>query len=190
MLPRRTVLQSVLAGISWTGARARTAAQTPFGPAHRVRLLALADAVLPQDLGADGHRRAVDQFLSWVRDYRNGAERDHGYGVTAIRVLPASPAARYVADLDDLDRRAGGSFAAGPRADRQRWVTEAVEAAKVRDLPARPNGGHLATDLMSLYFRSAAANDRAYGRAIGREACRDLAGSDDRPRPLARDGGR
>jgi hypothetical protein len=190
MLPRRRVLQSVLTGIAWSGTRSRATAQPPFGSAHRARLLAVADAVLPQDLGADGHGRAVDQFLAWVRDYRTGAERDHGYGVTAIRVLPASPALRYVADLDDLDRRAGGAFAARPRAERQRLVTEAIEAASVRDLPPRPNGGHVATDLMGLYFRGAAANDRAYGRAIGREACRDLAGSDERPRPLPREGGR
>jgi hypothetical protein len=42
---------------------------------------------------------------------------------------------------------------------------------------------------MALYFRSAAANDRAYGRAIGREACRDLRGSEARPAPLSREGG-
>ena len=46
-------------------------------------------------------------------------------------------------------------------------------------------GGHLAADLMSHYFRSGAANDLAYRRAIGRDACRGLAGSDGRPTPLA-----
>jgi hypothetical protein len=184
------MLQSVLAGVAWSGARSTTAQSPAFGAPYRPRLIALADAVLPQEIGVEARGRAVDDFLSWVRDYRTGAERDHGYGVTALRVLPASPAGRYAADLDDLDRRAGGSFATRPLAERQQLVTEAIEAAKVGDLPGRPNGGHLATDLMALYFRSAAANDRAYGRAIGREACRDLRGSEARPAPLTREGGR
>lgn len=190
MLPRRRLLQSALAGFS-LGAARRAAAQAPFGDGDRPRLIALAAAVLPQDLGADGQARVVEQFLRWTRDYRAGAERDHGYGDTALRMLPASPAAQYPGQLADLDRRAGGAFVTLPHADRQRVVREAIAAANVRDLPARPTGGHVATDLMSLYFRSAAANDRAYGRAIGRGACRDLAGSEQRPAPLsATTGGR
>ena len=34
---------------------------------------------------------------------------------------------------------------------------------------------------MSHYFNSPAANDLAYRRAIGRDACRELSGSDERP---------
>ena len=63
-------------------------------------------------------------------------------------------------------------------------MTEAIAAAKIRDFPGRPNGGHVATDLMAHYFNSPAANDLAYGRAIGRGACRDLDGSDQRPAAL------
>jgi len=184
MLPRRRLLQSALAGLALGPAVRPTAAQTPFGEAHRPRLAALAAAVLPQEIGEDGHRRAVDLFLRWTGDYKAGADRDHGYGVTALRTLPASPAERYPAQLDDLDRRSGGRFSALPIADRQRVVREAIDAAGVRDLPGRPTGAHVATDLMSHYFRGAAANDRAYGRAIGRGACRTLKGSNARPAAL------
>jgi hypothetical protein len=184
IMQRRTMLQSALAVLAWRPSGRQASAQTGFGDAHRTRVAALAAAVLPQELGADGQRRAIDQFMSWVRDYRAGAERDHGYGVPAIRTTPASPAGNYLAQLDDLDRRAGGSFVAASLADRQRIATDAIAAANVRDLPGRPNGGHLATDLMSHYFNSPAANDLAYGRLIGRDACRDLKGSDARPAEL------
>lgn len=184
MMQRRTMLQTALAVLAWRPVGGKAAAQPGFGDADRARVVALAAAVLPQMLGADGHRLAADRFMTWVREYRVGAERDHGYGVPAIRTTPASPAVQYVAQLDDLDRRAGGSFAAAPLADRQRIATEAIAAANVRDLPGRPAGAHIATDLMSLYFNSPAANDLAYGRLIGRDACRDLQGSDARPAPL------
>lgn len=190
MIQRRTMLQSALAVVAWRPFAPKAAAQAPFGEAHLPRLVALAGAVLPQEIGAEGQRTAVDQFLRWVRDYRAGAERDHGYGVTAIRTTPASPAEKYVAALDDLDRRAGGTFATLTRAERQRVVVEAITAAGVRDLPARPNGGHVATDLMSHYFNSPPANDLAYGRLIGRDACRDLKGSDERPAALPQTTGR
>lgn len=184
-MQRRTLLHTALAVVAWRPFGRRVAAQAPFGEAHAARLVALAGAVLPQDIGAAGQRAAVDQFLLWVRDYRAGAERDHGYGVTGLRTAPPSPAARYVAELDDLDRRAGGAFATLALADRQRVVGEAIAAAGVKDLPGRPNGGHVATDVMSHYFNGPAANDLAYRRAIGRDACRDLAGSDERPAVLS-----
>ena len=190
MMQRRTMLQTALAVVAWRPFGDRAAAQAPFGDAHLPRLVALASAVLPHAIGAAGQRAAVDQFLRWVRDYRVGAERDHGYGVTGLRTAPASPAANYAAELDDLDRRAGGVFATLTPAERQRVVTEAITAASVRDLPGRPNGSHVATDLMSHYFNSPPANDLAYGRVIGRDACRALGGSDDRPPVLPRTTGR
>lgn len=190
MLQRRTMLQTALAVVAWRPFGQRAAAQAPFGDAHLPRLLALASAVLPQELGAAGQRAAVDQFLRWLRDYRAGAERDHGYGVTGLRTAPPSPAAKYAAELDDLDRRAGGTFAALAPAERRRVVADAITAAGVKELPGRPNGSHVATDVMSHYFNSPAANDLAYRRAIGRDACRDLAGSDQRPALLSPTTGR
>ena len=186
-MKRRTLIKSALGAMALRPGRA-VAAQAPFGDAHLARMRALADAVLPQAIGAEGRQRALTQFMAWVRDYRADADGDHGYGETRVRRMPPSPALKYPAQLDDLDRRAGGTFATRALADRQKAVTEAIVAANIRDFPGRPNGGHVATDLMAHYFNGPGANDVAYGRAIGRGACRDLAGSDQRPSELT--GGR
>jgi len=182
MIRRRALIQSALGAMALRPGRA--AAQPAFGDAHLGRMRALADAVLPQAIGEAGRQRALTQFMAWVRDYRADADGDHGYGHVGPRRLPPSPALKYPAQLDDLDRRAGGAFATRPVADRQRVVTEAIEAAAIRGFPGRPNGGHVATDLMAHYFNSPGANDLAYGRSILRGACRDLDGSDRRPAPL------
>ena len=183
MIHRRTLIQSALGAMALRPGRT-AAAQAPFGDAYLERMRALADVVLPQAIGDEGRERALTQFMSWVRDYRADADGDPGYGQTRVRRLPASPALQYPAQLDDLDCRAGGAFASRPLADRQRVVTEAIAAANIRDFPGRPNGGHVATDLMAHYFNSPGANDLAYGRNIGRGACRDLNGSDERPSEL------
>ncbi len=144
---RRTLLQSALAVLASGSSSPTVAAQaTSFGDAHLPRVAALAAVVLPQQLGADGQRRAVAEFMGWVRDYRVGAERDHGYGVPNLRTTGPSPAGQYPAQLDDLDRRAGGSFATAGAAAQHRAVAEAIAAADVRDLPGRPTGAHIATD--------------------------------------------
>jgi len=181
-MKRRTLMQSAL-GVVALRPRA-AAAQPAFGDTHLDRMRALADAVLPQALGEAGRAQALTQFMIWVRDYREGADGDHGYGHVGPRRLPPSPALKYPAQLDDLDRRAGGTFAAASVAERQRAVSAAIEAADVRNLPGRPNGGHVATDLMAHYFNSPGANDLAYGRRIMRGACRDLDGSEQRPTAL------
>jgi hypothetical protein len=181
---RRTVIQVMMGALTARPRYVRSAVQPPFGDTHRTRLLALAAAVLPTEIGDAGHAGAVDQFLRWVEDYRPGAEMDHGYGATRPRVTAPSPAAGYLAQLDDLDTRAGGSLAARTVSERQQAIAAALEAAKITALPRRPNGGHVAADLMAHYFRGAAANDLAYRRAIGRDACRGLAGSADRPAAL------
>lgn len=188
MMRRRTVIQVVMGALTARPWASTPLAQSAFGPPHRPRVLTLAAVVLPGELGAEGQGRAVDQFMRWVADYRAGAEMDHGYGHTRPRVTPASPEVKYVEHLDDLDRRAGGTLATRAPADQRRIVTEAIDAAQVRTLPGRPNGGHLATDLMAHYFGSAAANDFAYGRVIGRDACRDLTGSEARPAALTSGG--
>ncbi|MGE0815905.1 MAG: hypothetical protein AB7O28_12850 [Vicinamibacterales bacterium] len=191
MLPRRRLLQSALAGLAvGRPRRVESRAQAAFGDAHLPYVRALAAVVLPASLTAEGQAQASARFLQWLRDYRPGAERDPGYGVTALRSLPASPADRYPGQLADLDRRAGGDFLALTDTERHRVIVEAIDAAGIRDLPARPTGGHIATDLMAHYFRGAAANDAAYGRAIGRDACRGLQGSDARPPALGGPGAR
>lgn len=189
-MKRRTLLQflgSLTASLPW-----RVYAQTSLlGPTDEMRIRAVAEAVLPSEIGATGQDAAVKAFLTWVREYRANADTDHGYGFTRLRRTGPSPAAKYAAQLDALDtdaRTRGHSFADLPLADRRQLIEAAIAAANIERMPARPDGAHIATDLMSSYFRSIEANDVAYRARIGRDQCRGLNGSTERPAPLAQGG--
>ena len=172
------------AAAAWLRLSPASSAQAPdLSATDEARLLALAEVVLPAELGA-GRSAVVDDFVRWTRGYREGAEMDHGYGITHLRKTPAPPAARYPAQLAALDRAArarGASFDALDLESRRVLVEAAIAAARVERLPARPTGDHVATDLMAFYFQSPAANDLAYDAAIGRDQCRGLPGSSERP---------
>jgi hypothetical protein len=43
-------------------------------------LRSLAAVVLPSEIGAPGIATVAEYFERWVREYRPGAEMDHGYG--------------------------------------------------------------------------------------------------------------
>ena len=191
-MKRRTLLQLLGALAAALPRPGRLFAQSsPLGPSDEARIRAVADVVLPDEIGASGREAAVKSFLAWVRDYRADAEGDHGYGFTRPRRTGPSPAANYPAHLNALDdeaRKRGRSFVDLPLAERQGVVEAAIAAAKIERLPARPDGGHIATDLMALYFRSVDANDLCYRAKIGRDTCRGLNGSTDRPAPLTTGG--
>jgi len=144
--------------------------QSTFPGAHRDTLRALAVIVLPTSAPID---QIVDAFIRWVRDYRPGAEMDHGYGLTRLRSKPPSPASAY------LDQLAALPAPLDPAA-----VQSVLERARVTDLPRTPGTSHIAADLMAFYFRSSDANDLCYRAAIGRDQCRSLSGSDLPPAPL------
>jgi Gluconate 2-dehydrogenase subunit 3 len=153
-------------------------------------LVALAEVVLPAE---SDRKAALAAFAAWIANYKEGADTDHGYGVTRVRATGPSPARTYPAQIAALDAAARGagaaSFAAAPL-DRRRAIVEAAVAdAKIERLPARPTGGHIATDLMGHYFNSSAANDLCYRAAINRDACRGLAGSENPPGPRTSDFG-
>ena len=170
---------------------ARASAQTTLTPADEARVRSVAEVVLPQEIGGPGQDAAVAAFITWLRDYRAGADTDHGYGVTRLRRLPPSPAAKYPAQLDALDaaaRAQGRSFADLGREERRILVEAAITAAKIERLPSRPDGGHVATDLLGFFFNSVEANDLCYQAAIGRDQCRTLDGSSERPAPRPRGG--
>jgi hypothetical protein len=191
-MKRRTLLQLLGSLAAACPRPGRLLAQaSPLGPSDEARIRALADVVLPDELGPGGRDTAVQSFAAWVRDYRANAETDHGYGFTRLRRTGPSPAANYTAQLNALDdeaRKRGRSFVDLPRAERIEIVEAALAAAKIDRLPARPDGGHIATDLMALYFSSIEANDLCYRAKIGRDTCRALSGSGDRPAPLVAGG--
>ena len=131
----------------------------------------------------------TDRFQAWLRAYRPGAELDHGYGHTRLRVAGPSPSAGHAGQLAALERaaRAEGAVFAGLPPERQRaLLASALEEARVTDLPERPDGRHVAADLLAFFFQSSEAADLCYGVAIGRDTCRGLPGSEEAPPPLKR----
>jgi hypothetical protein len=151
-----------------------------------VLLAAIAEVVLPSE--AD-QKAAVTAFTAWTAGYKEGADTDHGYGTTRVRATGPSPARNYPAQIAALDAaaKAGGaaSFAAASLGQRRALVEAAIADAKIERLPARPSGGHIATDLMGHYFNSSAANNLCYRAAIDRDLCRGLPASVRKPPPLA-----
>lgn len=153
-------------------------AQTAGFPGEQGPVLgALASVVLPSELGAERIRVVAQSFERWVREYRPGAEMDHGYGFTRIRSKQASPAPAYLRQLESLRP----ALTTGDAVSRRHAVETALEEARIADLPRTPDGRHVAADLMSFYFRGSDANDLCYRAAIGRDQCRGLAGSDNPP---------
>lgn len=187
-MKRRTLLQLLLSLVAALPARFRLFAQTPsLSAADQSRIRAVADVVLPSEIGAERRVRVVTAFLQWLRDYRAGADMDHGYGFTRVRRTPPSPAAKYPAQLAWLDERAGTQGFANLSIEARRVILEeAIARAKIERLPGRPDGGHIATDVMAFYFNSVEANDLAYRASIGRDTCRSLQGSENRPEPIGR----
>jgi hypothetical protein len=163
------------------------AAVREFPPESLASLRRVARVVLPSELGARGADDQVERLARWVREYREGAELDHGYGRPRIRFAPASPVETYVKQIEALDaaaRAQGGPFERLSR-DAQRAIIDAsLEAAGVDALPPRPAGRHVVADLMAVYFRSTEANDAAYRAHIGRDTCRPITFIVNRPRSL------
>jgi hypothetical protein len=153
-------------------------------------LAPIAEVVLPSELGAEGRRNAVSAFVRWIRNYTEGADTDHGYGNTRIRSTGPSPARNYPSQLEALDAAAraqgAASFAAAGVDARRAILESALASAKIERLPGRPGGGHVAADLMGHFFNSSAGSDLCYRAAIGRDTCRGLPGSENRPAPLSR----
>ena len=186
---RRTWLETVaaLAGVLHLS-RIRAWAQAASFPQGQTEALrAIGEAVLPESLGVEARERVVTTFTVWLRDWKEGVDRDHGYGFTRIVRTGPSPAAHYVAQIEAIDaaaRARGVTFATAPVADRRAMLTAAIAKAKVDNLPGRPDGGHITTDLMAFFFGSTEANDLCYRAAIGKDTCRGLAESDQPPAPL------
>jgi hypothetical protein len=193
---RRALLRSLAAVFAARPlAGLRLGAQAPaLTDAGMATLRGIAEVVLPTSLDRPARERVVASFAAWVRNYREGADRGHGYGSSTLsQPSGPSPAARYPPQFAALDAaataRGGTSFAALPVAERRVLVEAALnEPQPVQRLPARPTGANLVADFMGFFFSSGDAWDLAYRAEIGRDRCRTLDGSD-RPPASPRTGG-
>ena len=151
-------------------------------------LRALAEAVLPSQLGARGAERVVREFERWLAEYPEGAELVHGYGTSVLRFARPSPRARWAEQLEQLERRAAArrsQFAKLPLAARQEIVRDTLKSEKLDRMPDVASAPHVAVALMAFYFGSREAADLCHEANIGRETCRPLSASPRKPLPLA-----
>ena len=176
---RRALIQTLIAAVPLRGVRSW--AQTVTFPGTRETALKdLAATVLPESLAPAKRDAVVQQFIRWVREYRVHAEMQAGYGYPRVRYKPASPVSTYLRQLDML----GAALAISDLAARRAAVATALTEAKIANLPQWPDGKHIASDLMSLYFMSPEANDMAYEAKVGKDLCRGLKDSGAEPEPL------
>jgi hypothetical protein len=188
LLKRRQILQQMLAGAAGIPLlRVRLSAADDLNGDHIAFLHEIAPTVLPSALGAKGTDDAVDAFVRWVRNYREGVPLSHGYGNPRLERSGPSPApgyAKQIAALQDAARAKGGRFSTLPLDTRRAMLDEAFTAAAIQNLPGRPDGRHVVADLMAHYFRGSAANDLCYNARIGRNVNRAIVVTTMRPQPL------
>ena len=154
---------------------------------NEATLQALAITVLPESIGTRRITEVIRGFRRWLNGYKAGAEMSHGYVVTQLRITEPNPEPTYIRQLNAFEKTAqhkGQSFADLNTEERKALVAEALKTEKITELPQRPNGRHVVTDLMSFYFQSSEANDLCYGVQIGQHTCRGLPDSELAPRPL------
>ena len=173
----------------WLQLRLNILGLTVVSSAEEARLRALASAVLPASLGPSRTGDVADHFVKWIRGYKPGVDLGYGYGITKPRKAPPSPAAHYpeqLAQLESAARAKGAAFAKLDRSAQQELVAAALESAKIDTVPRRPNGRHVAADLMSFFFYvDSDGEDFLFQAAIERENCRGLANSGERPTKMS-----
>lgn len=152
----------------------------------------LAAAILPGELGAAGVRRASDAFIAWVRGYRTGAEMSHGYGNARIRSTGADPSVRWAPQLDSLEADAkkahGKGFSAITGEQRRAIVRAQLGNERGTSLGSVVNAQHVAVALLAHFYNSSEATDLCYEARIGKNACRPLPQSPQRPVQIRRAG--
>ena len=154
-------------------------------------LHAFAEAVLPEEIGADGVRDALRDFVTWMNGFEPVAELPHPYlSSVEVQYGPPHPAPGWASQLQALDLLAtkehGAPFAELPVATRRELIAADLERHDAdADFPRPAYAGHAAVGLLARFYSRPRAADLAYGARINARACRDLASGATRPEPLA-----
>ena len=154
-------------------------------PANTLR--AVAEAVLPDELGDDGRERAVRAFERWSEALEPVAELSHPYLVPEIRYSGPDPRPGWAAQLEGLEKECRSRHALSLSdldvPGRRELLARPLEEAGPE--PGAPqNADHVALALIAHFFGSPVATDLCYGRAIRKELCRSIEGAEDEPAPL------
>jgi hypothetical protein len=146
---------------------------------------ALADAVLPSELGQAGMARVAADFRAWGAGYREHAELVHGYGTSRLRFTGLTPLTRWMTQLDALDAAARSvhhrAFRDLSRDDRESLVRAALAKERVDRMPSVGGANHVALALLAHFYDGTDAADLCYRAKIGKSTCRPLAASPHAP---------
>lgn len=175
------------------GAAAKTAqeAQSLSFSLDLPLLQAFAEAVLPEEIGPDGVRDALRDFVTWLNGFEPVAELPHPYlSSVEVQYGPPHPAPRWASQLQALDLLAtkehGAGFRELPLGKRRDLIAADLERHDAEaDFPRPAYAGHVAVGLLARFYSRSRAADLAYGARINARACRDLASGADMPAPLA-----
>ena len=188
-MKRRTFFKSIGSSLALillpTWARARFAGAATN---QDVSLQDVAMVVLPESLGPKRIAEVTIAFEQWIQGYQAGVDAGYGYGHTHPTVTGPNPSLHYAEQLKQLGADAsakGGSFAALSNQDKRAIIEAALLQAGATSIPHRPNGKHVALDLMGYFYSSSDGMDFCYNAAIREKACRGLASSVNRPAPLS-----
>jgi hypothetical protein len=189
MLSRRSFLASLAAALPLAAiARRAHAASAMYLASDPATLDALAEAVLPSELGRAGATRAAAAFRDWGAGYHENAELVHGYGTSRLRSTGPTPLTRWTTQLDELEAQAQSKHQRRFRdlglPDRADLVRTALQGQRLDRIPAIGDATHVAVALLAHFYDSSAANDLCYGAQIGKDTCRPLAASTRKPLPL------
>jgi len=157
---------------------------TTPSPLPSTTLRAVAQAVLPAELGDDGQQRAVAAFERWSDGLEPVVELAHPYLVPETRYSGPDPRPGWTAQLQGLEKESRSRFGTGlPDLDihtRRTLLTRAVEETG-SGLGAPANANHVAIALMAHFFASPLATDLCYRRTIAKQQCRGLDGATAEP---------
>lgn len=189
MISRRRFLASLAAAVPAAAlARRAHAAAVAHVQSNPATLDALAEAVLPAQLGRAGIRRAAAAFRDWGAGYHENAEIVHGYGTSRLRATGPTPLTKWTSQLDALDAAAksahGRAFSQLTVAERADLVRQALHDERIDRMPAVAGASHVALALLAHFYGSSEAADLCYQAHIGRETCRPLAAQARKPLPM------
>jgi len=144
-------------------------------PAHTLR--AVAEAVLPEELGAEGRERAVNALERWSEGLEPVAELSHPYLVPETRYSGPDPRPGWAAQLQGLEKECRArhdiTLADLDLASRRRLLARGVGRAGP-GLGSPANANHIAVALTAHFFASPVATDMCYRRTIAKQQCRGL----------------
>ncbi len=184
-IDRRDFLQVTIAGASVVSVVGCTR-QQGF---NRLQIVCLGEAVLPDEIGAEGAARISDEFITWIANYSSSAELNHAYGSSDLSFTGNLPTTQWMEQLQQLDVMARDRFSRSliesnndERHELLRDVLAEFPEAQLGD-PARAE--HVAIGLLAFFYRTPEATDLAYRASIKKRQCRPLGDSASQPISLS-----